>query len=289
MQMPSAPGQTFGYSRPSASLALPFGYSGTPGGNTGIGLGNLQVDSAIRPNDYIGLNSFVSVAAHYVVVDDLRDAKSSQDNKELSISMLVFARNKENINKARPAAQPQYGTTLGPNTIECKELTQLNEYLAQHSHLYESADEIAAEWQLLGVVKNETGPVNTMSNYGQAPRSRIINFIVSHRVKTFNYWSSSRIVVSQNLWIMIKKNKVTGRYEIVPWTSAHRTSPSITDLSVTLKDGRIEVGAAIYVGKSSDQTHALAVDGGNYGTSNDLNKSLVKRGLMSTIEIQLGI
>jgi hypothetical protein len=290
----SVPSAGFGYSRPNSSLNLQnFGITGTPAANNNLGLGQLQVDTTVRPNAYIGLSSFVSVAAHYVVIDDLKEPSSASDTKELSISMLCFARNIERIPSTRSAQVPQYGTLLGPNTCEIKELTQLNEYLARNSHLYSSAAEIAAEWKLLGVIKNETAPTNTISSYGNAPRSRIVNFIVSHRVAVFNYWSSSRIVQTQKLYLIIRYNSITSRYEIKPWTSINRDSPRYMDMLSVQKpsdaaDDRT-IGVALYVGKSSDQTHSLQTVENRYMTSLDVSNSMVKRGIMETIEIYVGI
>jgi len=269
-----------------------FPISGTPAGASGIGGLTLPIVSSSRPTSAFGLNSFVSVVAHYVCISNPapEDGASAQNASELGPGMLVFSRDTSPAG-AKPTrkVKARYdGITVGPNTAEFKELTQLNKYLEVHSGDYASAEEVLAEWRMTGVIKNETAP--TQVDYGRAAQSRILNLVVSHRVSLLNYWISSRIVQSQKLWILVvqKKNGTNAsgvaktRWELVPWTSTRRSCPSIKDLLGESDD----VGAALYVGKSSDQSYAQH----GFGKTNvKFSETLVKQGLMSQLEINLGI
>ena len=166
--------------------------------------------------------------------------------------------------------------------MSAQELTQLNEYLEQNSGDYDTADEIVAEWRLMGVIKNEAAP--TSAQYGTARVSRIVNLVVSHRVSVLNYWARSRILQTQKLYLVIKRDDATEKWKITPWTSPNFDYPPLSEITY---DGGKRVGTAVYVGKSSDQ--AWAQHGGLSGTPTDVSKSLVKGGMMSTIEMYLGI
>lgn len=116
-----------------ASINLPFGYSGGPSGVGGLGgLNNLGVTTTQRPNTLIGLNNFVSIMAHYVCVSNMNqndDPLSMQDSRDLGLGMLLFARDQDRISSLRQH-KPQYNVAIGidmsKNTVEFKELTQLN-------------------------------------------------------------------------------------------------------------------------------------------------------------------
>jgi len=278
---------------PSApsSMSVPFAYTGgPPRRNNSLSLGAINVDTRQRQNNYIGLNSFVSVAAAYVIVTDPNDSTSGRDAQNLGLSMLCFARNKDFRGQMR-TANVNYNVAIGSNTVEVKELTQLNDYLQKCKQNYASASEVLAEWSLLGVLKNETAPV-TIHDYGNSARSRIVNIIASHRVAVLNYWAGcKKIVQTQKLYLIVRKNSITNRYEIVPFSDPNRDHPTIEDLMPHPKptDGDpIELGVALYVGRSSEQSMMIQNGHGAQGNL-DVSKSLVSQGLLNTIEIYLGI
>jgi len=298
-----------------ADLQLPFAMSGAPGGSTNLGLpfatggapsatgsipglNNLAVNTVARPNSYVGLNSFVSVVAHYVSVANnnaMDDPNSVRDARELGLSMLVFARDTFAIGENRPH-RPMYGTApnqkSNDHTCEFKELTQLNTYLLRNSAYYSSASQILAEWKMMGVIKTEGAPYSLGSQatpYGNAAQSRILNLVVGYRVATFNYWVNSPIIQTQRLFIIVKKN-ATGVWQLYPWTSPNKNVPGLEDLKFVDKDGDVAYGDFIYVGKSSDQNLAHISMNSKVGTTTtDFSSSLVKRGMLSTIEILLGV
>lgn len=287
------------------ATGLPFAPSGAPGGQYGLGLPfgttqappaatslpgvNFAVDTVARPNSYIGLNSFVSVVSHYVAIHNPSDSQGLVDVRKLGIGMMVFARDTSVISTTSQArAIPIYGVNVGPNTVEMKELTQVNNFLKRQSDRYSTAAEVAAEWRLLGVIKNEAANVYEPT-YGRAASSRIINCVCSHRVSVLNYWAGCRILQTQNLWLIIKRNPL-GVWQITPWTSPNMVHPSLSDLTYQVPGSDFEeIGVAVYVGKSSDQTHSLQSVNTKNTTNADVANSLVERGMLDSIEIYLSI
>jgi len=289
---------TSGAPQGTSSLNLPFGTSGEPAGANNLAV-NFAVDTIARPNSYIGLNSFVSVASHYVTIGNTNtadDSSSVSDCRELGVGQLVFARDRKGIKNSNP--QPQYSVPLGNeksrNTVELKELTQLNQYLKAHSERYAKASEIVSEWKLLGVIKTEAAPAT--GDYGRAAVSRIVNLITSHRVSVLNYWAKSRIIQTQNLYLIVNKNAM-GHWQIVPWTSPNHAYPPISQIynsmvrpnATSSTISAEQPGVVIYVGKSSDQTYEEQSTYKSGITNADVVNSLVKRGMMQSIEVYLGI
>jgi hypothetical protein len=247
-------------------------------------VGQLAVNTAVRPTTSFGTQSFTSVMAHYVSINNPAEGSASIDDcKHLGLGMMVFVRETEFRDPKHPRRiGARYdGVNVGPNTAEFKELTQLNQYLAKHSHDYDSADAVLAEWRLMGVIKNEAAP--TTAAYGNAAVSRVINLVVSHRVSMLNYWARSRIVQTQKLYLVVRKNG-EGKWHVTPWTSPNFDYPPLKEV---MYDGGKALGAVVYVGKSSDQ--AWAQHGGHSNTPTDVSQSLVKRGMMSTIEVYIGV
>jgi len=135
----------------------------------------------------------------------------------------------------------------------------------------------------MGVIKNEAAP--TSAPYGQARVARVFNLVVSLRVSVLNYWVNSKIGQTQKLYLVVKKN-VSGKWEVTPWTSPNFDHPTLADVEYADGKGK-RLGAVIYVGKSSDQSWAQ--HGGLNQTPAGVSKSLVKRGMMATLEVYLGI
>jgi hypothetical protein len=285
LQNSAIPSAGFGLSNPSANLNL--GNLGVqqaaPNYNNSLGISNIGLDQpVVRPNAYVGLNNFVSVAAHYVMVADLKSATSGRDAQNIGLGMLLFARNTDRL--PRGVSTTSYGVSPGPNTVEFKELIQLNNYLETNSKFYPTAADVLAEWNLLGVVKTEVAPTNASTMYGTAPRSRIVNLIVSHRVSVLNYWAGQRIIEGQKLYLIVKKN-ATGAWTISPWTSTDAAVPPLADI---MSDDKTNVGGYVYVGKSTDQNRSIQTSN-KRSTSVNVCKSLVSRGIMNQLEVNLGI
>jgi hypothetical protein len=276
-------------------LNVGFPTSGTPNATGGIpGMSGLLVNTNVRPTSAFGTQSFTSVMAHYVCISNPspKDPQSVQNTRDLSLGMMVFARETDSYkNASKPnRVLPRYdGVSVGPNTAEFKELTQLNEYLLVHSDDYDSAAAVLAEWRLMGVIKNETAPTNAA--YGQGRVSRVLNMVVSHRVSMLNYWVSCKVLPTQKLYLIVHKSdtqpKVNGKqvWQVTPWSSPDAEYPPLTDELMTSKDGT--PGAVLYVGRSSDQ--AWGQYGSLLATKTEFSSSLVKRGLMQQLEVYLGI
>jgi hypothetical protein len=279
---------------PNGNFALNVGfpYGGTPAAAGGIpNMGNLAVNTLVRPTSGFGTQNFTSVMAHYVSINNPADPDGAQNCKDLGTGMLVFVRETTFVdNKHTRRMGARYdGVSVGPNTAEFKELTQLNEYLRKHSKDYDSADAVVAEWRLMGVIKNEAAP--TSAAYGSARVSRVLNLVVSHRVSVLNYWVSSRILQTQKLYLVVRRVQPDvggeGYFQVEPWTSPNLDYPPLDYLSGPLVNDFQTFAAVIYVGKSTDQSWAQV--GGNNATDTDMSRSLVKRGLMNQLEIYLGI
>ncbi len=266
-------------------LNVGFSYSGAPPAASGIP--GMVVDFAARPNNYVGLNSFVSVANHFVTINNVNDDMSAQNCRDLGLGMLVFVRETTQAGtKNSRKMKARYGIDLGRNTVEMKELSQLNAYLQKHSADYASAAEVVAEWRLMGVTKSEAAPTN--KTYGTAAVSRIVNLVVSHRVAVLNYWINYQIVQTQKMYMIVTRSRANNAWQVTPWTSANYDYPSLKDL-VTSDDRNVKtLGAVIYVGKSADYVHASQAQASS-ALSTDFSQFFVKHGLMNQIDIQLGI
>lgn len=286
LQNSAIPSLGFGNTNPPANLNLAaLGVQqAAPSYGPSLSLGNLGLDGGlVRPNNYVGLNNFVSVAAHYVMVSDVRNAASGRDSQNIGLGMLLFARNTNKIPKKAQTAN--YGVTVGPNTVEFKELIQLNNFLATNSQYYPTAQDIIAEWNLVGVLKTETAPTNASTMYGQAPRTRIVNLVVSHRVSVLNYWSGQKVLEGQKLYLTVRKKDDV--WVIEPWTSANASSPPLSAIMSQECEHPV-VGGVIYVGKSTDQNRSVQTSNKN-ATSINVCKSLVDKGIMNQLEINLGV
>ncbi len=144
----------------STGLGLPFrSDTGAPPGRnlTGLGMPGSQFFAARSPKYIDGLQSFLSIPAHFVLLTDTapNNSNSGFEARRLSVGMILFGRNHLKAS-TRAECRPSYGVPVGNTCVECKELFQLNTFLLNNSHLYASAKAVAVEWPLLGVFKNET-------------------------------------------------------------------------------------------------------------------------------------
>ena len=80
------------------------------------------MNTAVRPTTSFGTQSFTSVMAHYVSINNPNDASSRENCKELGLGMLVFVRETEfrNPKKPRRILARYDGVNVGPNTAEFK-------------------------------------------------------------------------------------------------------------------------------------------------------------------------
>jgi hypothetical protein len=284
LQGSAIPSLGFGKSNPPANLNMPnLGIQQVaPSYNNSLGISNVGLDQpVVRPNNYVGLNNFVSVAAHYVMVSDMKTPTSSRDAQNIGLGMILFARNHTKLAKGLSTAS--YGVTQGPNTVEFKELIQLNNFLKINTACYATAADVVAEWNLLGVLKTEVAPTSASTMFGTAPKSRIVNLIVSHRVSVLNYWSGQKIVEGQKLYFIVKK--VDGVWRVLPWTSYNDSYPPLGEV---MSSDKQSVGGVIYVGKSTDQNRSVQTSN-KHTTSIKVCESLIARGIMNQLEVNLGI
>ena len=74
---------------------------------------------------------------------------------------------------------------------------------------------------------------------------------------------------------------------IEPWTSANASSPPLSAIMSQECEHPV-VGGVIYVGKSTDQNRSVQTSNKN-ATSINVCKSLVDKGIMNQLEINLGV
>jgi hypothetical protein len=138
------PDSTFG-----TGLNLPFrSDTGAPAGKnlSSLGMPGEQFFAARAPKYIDGLQSFLSIPAHYVLVTDTaqNNVNSGHEARRLSVGMLLFARNHHRAD-TQAGNRPSYGVPVGCTSIEAKELFQLNTFLRNNSHLYKSASQVVGE------------------------------------------------------------------------------------------------------------------------------------------------
>jgi hypothetical protein len=295
----AVPGTSKGFGFPdstfSTGLNLPFrNDTGPPAGQnlSGLGMPGSQFFAARQPKYIDGLQSFLSIPAHYVIITDNapNNTNSGFEARRLSVGMLLFGRNHLRAS-TRADSRPSYGVPVGNTSVEMKELFQLNNWLSRNSNLYPTSKSVIAEWVLLGVFKNETDRNGTWSqSWGDASRSRIINVIISHRVATLNYWLNFELVVGTPLYLLVKRHPKTGAWQVIPWADINKLHPGIDDLvfswtdSVT-KQKETDIGTAVHVGFSGHDQYPK--DAGLVHGALGVTASLIERGVLQTIDCHL--
>lgn len=223
-------------------------------------------------------------AAHYnTLVDNSEDSQSAVDSRELSLGQLLFARNHRKAVRNKGKTGPMYAQTVGPNNCEFKELLQLNSHLKKMGGNYKTASDVLAEWKYIGILKNEVAP-NANIPYGTAPRSRTINLIVGHRVAILDYWIGYSLTASMPIYLVVKWD-ARGYWQIVPYADPNEPVPPMEELTVVMTNGDIKVGEAIRVGITSESRRMFE----NTRPSLDFTKSMARQGVLSTIEIYIGV
>ena len=274
-----------------ASMAFPVSNGpGTGGGS--IGDFATAVNSGNRNSDW---NVNGQVAQSYVITPNLHDEKSLARMKDLAQGQLCFVRNMKldefnSDGREDPKAPPRPkaplytgGTSgVGERMVEAFELTQLNQHLSvpENSALYSSAKMVAQCFPLLGVVLTDVAPMND-GNWGSSSRiaTRVMNFVVRGRCRTFNLWASD-CAHGSHAYFIIKKapngpmGKLTWCLEPFPSAAAgkdHSPFPQTSDLC-WIEDGKKRIGLAIYVGTLGESGGEIALDS---------KKELWKQGLFA--------
>lgn len=200
----------FGAPAPAGGLSLPFSVTSGPSGK-----GNLpSLDLPFPVSGFYagqatpGLSANSTVPHHYLASVNKMDKDSRVRLADLHEGMIVFARN--------PNGAPAKGRGVGQrldhpesaNSVEMLEVNQLNEWLADKTDTYQSADDILREWRLLGVVKVEVAPKASSSLERREASSRILNVIVNGRVPALNIFG--RVQAGDALYFTVKKETVSG-------------------------------------------------------------------------------
>lgn len=270
----SFPGEPqFGTPAGSSISGLPFPIGNGPGGQTG-GIDGFAagVLSANRVQNWPS-NGFV--AYHYVVVPNKNDRDSASRISRLGLGMLCFSRDMaQGVNKQRAfrknsdtmvgSTAVNYGNTVGERSAEVFELTQLNEHLRvpEVSDNYESAAQVLHEFRFLGVILAEVAPA-TDHNFGGRPSSRVVNFVVRGKCRTFNFWPGA-FPAHTELWLIVKKYQPkvgSGRlvWALQPYASLDKPRPTLDEIC-WIEGGKVKVGAAIYIGHTGQNIGDIAYD-----------------------------
>jgi hypothetical protein len=336
------PIQSAGTSLNPQTVAPPAGFGGAFGGMAGPvtnGPASLSVPSLGIPqagsmstlynggtpgNRQMGMFwAQESVKATYVIVNDRKVDPDGAMTRALGEGMLLFSASKTTetggAHRANPvdSAQLHYGSklcvTYDLNGVN--HMLQSGEYRDLYGEM--SADQILASWRPLGVLKVEAAPSRTRMGDVKA-NSRLVNLVVSHRVRTFNIWGGD-IEVGTRLFVICKKVSVRQlmysgtkrsrdstvgppsddmKWVMYPYADKKRRTPPMSELHYM--DGGIRcIGAYIDIGFSMDDTEVVVNAPGarDASGSTDWKKVLSHMGkmdsrnahrrLLDTMEIQL--
>lgn len=282
----------------NGGLSLPFPVTGAPRVPPAAAVGGfaLAQRSANRVSDW-GTNGFV--AHHLVAVPNRNDEGSSIRLQNIGLSMLCFARDmNQTLSKQRKFRDVQvgsdgssvvnYGPAVGDKSVEVFELSQLNDHLRDKrvSRAFATARDLVNEFRLLGVVLTEVAP-SSDRDYGGRPSTRVINYVVRGRCKTFNFWPGMHSAGTE-LWLIVKKYKAFPDEPMVwvfePYASGDRPRPTLQDVS-WVEDNVLHVGASVYVGQAGQNQSDIA-----YAATSDVKRQRLYDTVMSpTIEVHLRI
>lgn len=243
----------------------------------GYGGGNVGgfASGATQPNRFIGSTDVTNgqLAYHFVCKPSL-DGESDRRLSRLGLGALCFARVLNTGKSKYPAGTEK--------AIEVFELTQLNDHLKKlkrtgkpDDEWYETADHVAEAFRLVGVIASEVAPAND-GNSANRNLTRVINFAVRGRCRTFNLWAGAHPVGTPCFLIIKMAKNVEGSHywrlepfpNKVPSKSGknpHSAYPELSDLMYDYKDEKMEtseqrVGIAVYVGKLGDNAGDVAIN-----------------------------
>jgi hypothetical protein len=329
------------------TVAPPSGFAGAFGGATGPmtngpalqsvpGLGTAQTgpmstlyNGGTPGNRQMGMLTNESVKAAYVIVNDHKVDPDATMTRALGEGMLLFSASKtlDPLRTSSYHKNPADSAQTHYNSKLCVtyDLNGVNHML--HSSAYGglygqmSADQVLAAWRPLGVLKVEAAPSRTRVGDIKS-NSRLVNLVVSHRVRTFNIWGGD-IEVGTRLFVICKKVKVSDlaraysgqkrsrdpedgstapdvmKWVMYPYASKKRRVPPLSELYY-MENGVRCLGACISIGFSMEDKHVIVNAPGSRGAdgSTDWKAALnymgkmdptrnAHRRLLDTVEIQL--
>lgn len=338
---PSMPGS--GVSMQLGTPAPPSGFAGAFGSMTGrmtTGPSSLVVPSLGTPqtgqtstlynggtpgNRQMGMFwAQESVKQQFVIVNDRKVDPDGAMTRNLSEGMLLFNASKtdqmaEDLRKegATMSSHPVDNMTrhYGSKLCVAYDINGVNYMLQSNSYrsMYNAmtAEDILASWRPLGVLKVEAAPNRTKLGDVKSS-SRLVNLVVSHRVRTFNIWGGD-ISLGTRLYIICKKVPASsidraysgkrGRddmsaqeseemvWVLYPYADKARRTPPMSELTYT-EGGMQKLGAYINIGFSMDETNVHNESQGDwsralrYASTLDPMRNRHLR-LLDTMEIQL--
>ena len=211
------PGSTYGA---PANAATGLNVAGMPGSDF---LNTNLSDPGQQTNEVI--------PRHVRMCPDLHPpdhAESVNAIRTLGVGMLLFARKhfaymtfaRNNGDSVKSTYKQTSFVTEDGTSTQYFEWTQMAKWLANHSSMYESAEDVLEEWKFAGGLKNEVTP-NTQSTYGKRPHTRLVNTTVRGPFTTFNVWAE-RLNPGQSLYFIVVKGPVDSCFPKQPYVRVSR-------------------------------------------------------------------
>jgi len=200
---------------PPSQLSLGYGIgmtNGPPRNVPPLGLGGFGPSTASNAgNTEMSFNANQTLPHHYITLPSVGNRDDEAWAGQLGVGMLVFARQIEGdeaVGTLPHGARYTGGMSahIDPSSTMLLEWTQLCQWLTKYSQHFKTAEQVAAEWKIAGVVKVEVAP-NRDTNYGRRSANRLLNVIVGQRVSTFNIFGLS-VIEGTPLYLIIKKEPV---------------------------------------------------------------------------------
>lgn len=228
-----------------------------------------------------------SVKQQYVIINDKHADPDGRFTRALSEGALLF-----NAVPYKPSDAPAGVQTVHDNVLRqfgeklcvVYDINGVNNVLRcpMYKSLFDSvtsADEILSMWRPLGVLKNEAAP--SRQRIGEIKSmSRLVNLVVSHRVRTFNIWGGD-VAVGTRLYIICKqvesgdvpgaahsgyKHARSGAplagnksWIIYPYADKRHRKPPVSELMYTDSKGNQRMGSYVCIGFSNDDAESYGI------------------------------
>jgi hypothetical protein len=136
-------------------------------------------------------------------------------------------------------------------------LEDVNKFLLKHSHHFKSGAGVLEEFNFVGVMRNALA-----HNGGHKPHSggaRVVNIVSGGFTQMLvSPFSTRSFQDASRLYVILKKVVVSPtsaemKWQFVPWASADRDSPDISDLHYMDDTDQYQLGYPVYLGKSGTQ------------------------------------
>lgn len=241
------------------------GVGGGPFGGARAGIGNPGIPYPMalsyKSTNTPGFQANDSIPHHYVCVPSKAfPEETTTYMNNIAVGDFVFAFH-------HPGAMASVDSSA--NDIVAMNFHDTNEFIANHTndlHLSDkSAEEIAAMFSFIGVMKNEMNPIRGHAvAQGVRMASRTLNIIVSHRVSARCIFPR-KVTQSQELFFLVKKCTPSHSMKRTLATMASGVPPPVWKIlpcsekpcfnADSWKTIRDDTFCFVYIGKASSSTH----------------------------------